>query len=337
MLVPSGTVCLAKIAFPRKLLSLIQIVESLSGCEATFLGIPLESSLVQNIQNHVSMSAQLLPAACQHKEVFEVGDLIPLARHSVTIGKVNLVKVLGAEFSPKGRRRDWKLFPAHQNAGNFCDPLLWAHGGEHLSSLLWRPSLPWDTLRDVFDGGHPERPHLYVKVQPSEIDHRSETTVWLFYQKQIWVESSALVSDRLYGSLHKQRVHYLLDESPFSPLSVCNWGCLGNDTGGRAHNSSLCPRTASWTKESRMFVSHHWTFSSSRPRKSWAPQERAPTSVSSATTLISSGAAGASTAPLTKGLIGRPCILALRRCVPEHRGTTPVTPWRSSVRPQTCS
>ena len=51
-----------------------QIVKSLSGCEVTFLGIPLESSLVQNIQKNVGMSAQLLPAACQHKEVVEVGN-----------------------------------------------------------------------------------------------------------------------------------------------------------------------------------------------------------------------------------------------------------------------
>ena len=62
-----------------------QIVESLSGCEMTFLGIPLESSLVQNIQYHFGMSAQLLPAACQNKQVVEVGN--QSYSSCITIGK----------------------------------------------------------------------------------------------------------------------------------------------------------------------------------------------------------------------------------------------------------
>ena len=119
-------------------------------------------------------------------------------------------------------------FLSTKSVGTFSDLLLWAHGGKRHSSLLWRPSLICEySLRDVFDGGNPERPLLYVAVQPSEIDQRSETTVCLFYQEQIWVESSVLVSDRLYGALPKStssRISLLL-----SPLSFCTGGFLGSE------------------------------------------------------------------------------------------------------------
>ena len=94
------------------------------------------------------------------------------------------MKVLGAKLSPKGRRLEALSCPSKTQEPSVI--LCYGHMEVSIFQVYCGgPVSSADTLRDVFDGGHPELPLLYVKVQPSEIDHRSETTVCLLYQKQL--------------------------------------------------------------------------------------------------------------------------------------------------------